>query len=253
MNIDKDKNSFIELFLIILILADTIILLGSIFYSFSPYMMNLVYIFDIIVCIILTIDYIFEYRNSVNKKEFFKYNWFYIIAFIPDYILTIIFGFIGISGATGLIRLIRLIRVGRVLILFNKNIKIFTNFIKETHLRWLLTFIVVLIISSSVAFFMIDESANTFGDGLWYVIVTFATVGYGDIVPASTEGKIIGFILLILGIVTFSILTAEISSIYTKKIEKDSKKELTERINSVEKQLNRIEDKLDKIINEKYR
>lgn len=237
-----DKKKIIELLIIILILTDTILLLITIFYNFPSVIMTTVYIFDIIVCIVLSIDYIFEFRNSDNKKQFFKYNWFYIIAFIPDYLLTILFSFFGFGGASGLIRLIRLIRVGRVLILFNKNIKMFTNFIKETSLDKLLMLVVITFISSSLAFFFIDESMS-FMDSMWYVLVTLTTVGYGDIIPRSFIGRIIAVILIIVGILIFSITTAAISSIYTKRIEKETKDEISER-------LDRVEEKLDRLLNE---
>ena len=48
-------------------------------------------------------------------------------------------------------------------------------------------------------------SIQTFGDALWYSLVTMSTVGYGDLYPITSFGKILGmiFILLSLGMFTF--------------------------------------------------
>jgi voltage-gated potassium channel len=52
----------------------------------------------------------------------------------------------------------------------------------------------------------------TFGDGLWWAIVTVATVGYGDFVPVTSEGRIIGVVLILVSIGLLAIITANISS-----------------------------------------
>lgn len=238
----KNNSNIIELIIIILILTDTILLLSIIFYDFPVQVIQTISVFDLIVCIVLAIDYINRMKNVNNKKHFIKSNWIDIIAMLPDMLLNTLFSFFGLSGATGIVRLFRLVRVARVLVLFRKNIALFTNFIKETHLDKLLTLVIITIISSSVAFYLIEEPTNGFIDSLWYVLVTLTTVGYGDITPTSSTGRIIGIILIIIGIFMFSTLTAAISSIYTQRIENKTKNELDER-------LKRIEEKLDKLSN----
>ncbi|MBF9071013.1 ion channel [Streptacidiphilus fuscans] len=52
----------------------------------------------------------------------------------------------------------------------------------------------------------------TYGDSLWWAIVTAATVGYGDYVPVTTMGKIVASIMMITGVATLSLVTASISS-----------------------------------------
>lgn len=43
-----------------------------------------------------------------------------------------------------------------------------------------------------------DSTIRSLGDAFWYSIVTISTVGYGDIIPVTTIGHIIGFIFLVL-------------------------------------------------------
>jgi len=236
-----NKKAIAELIIILLISMDILLLLSTIFYKFPQNVSLIITYFDLIVCSILAIEFVYKMKNSKDRKQYVKTNWLYIIAMFPDYLLNGILITFGFSGATGLLRLLRLVRVGRVLILFRKNIKLFTNFIKETYLDKLLIFVVILIIASSVGFTIIDKSATTIGDGLWYVLVTLATVGYGDIVPASFGGRIIGIILILGSALAFSTLTGAMSSIHTKRIEKDIKSDFEHRLEKIEEKLDELQ------------
>ena len=54
----------------------------------------------------------------------------------------------------------------------------------------------------------------TFGDGAWWAIVTLATVGYGDIVPTTPVGRLVGSALIIFGVTFLSFLTAIVTSLF---------------------------------------
>lgn len=50
---------------------------------------------------------------------------------------------------------------------------------------------------------LLDPSINDLNTALWYIVVSITSTGYGDVVPASTSGRIIGVIAMIGGIVIF--------------------------------------------------
>lgn len=58
-------------------------------------------------------------------------------------------------------------------------------------------------------------------DTFWWSIVTFTTVGYGDVYPITSIGKILSAIIVLIGIMLFalptSILTAEFLNEFQKK------------------------------------
>jgi voltage-gated potassium channel len=53
---------------------------------------------------------------------------------------------------------------------------------------------------------------RTFGDALWWAASTMTTVGYGDRVPTTGEGRAVGFALMLAGIALLGVVTAWIAS-----------------------------------------
>ena len=56
----------------------------------------------------------------------------------------------------------------------------------------------------SFLFFLVEHGVNpevpTYDSAMWYSIVSMTTVGYGDIVPITAIGRIIGIIIILTGI-----------------------------------------------------
>jgi voltage-gated potassium channel len=54
----------------------------------------------------------------------------------------------------------------------------------------------------------------SFGTGVWWAIVTLATVGYGDVVPHTAWGRVVGSVVIVIGVTFISFLTATITSYF---------------------------------------
>lgn len=67
------------------------------------------------------------------------------------------------------------------------------------------------------------EAFQNIGDGLWWSIVAFTTVGYGDIYPITPIGKILSSIISMIGIAMIAIPTGIISSAFMNKMQKKKK------------------------------
>jgi voltage-gated potassium channel len=69
-----------------------------------------------------------------------------------------------------------------------------------------------LIILFSIIVFQIEKDVNplmsNYIDAVWWTFSTITTVGYGDVVPLSLAGKIIGIFLMLLGTGIFATYTA---------------------------------------------
>lgn len=60
-----------------------------------------------------------------------------------------------------------------------------------------------------------ERQIRNFNDGLWWSAVTMTTVGYGDKVPSSRFGKIMGIIWIFASIILLSLFTANASAVFT--------------------------------------
>lgn len=58
------------------------------------------------------------------------------------------------------------------------------------------------------------------GDSLWWSVVAFTTVGYGDIYPITPMGKILGSIISMIGIAMIAIPTGIIGSSFLNIMQK---------------------------------
>lgn len=61
---------------------------------------------------------------------------------------------------------------------------------------------------------------KTFGDGLWYAVVTLTTVGYGDSYPTSVVGKLLGLVFIFLSIGLLSFIIGGITNTINQLMEK---------------------------------
>jgi voltage-gated potassium channel len=57
------------------------------------------------------------------------------------------------------------------------------------------------------------EVAPTFGDALWWSITTLSTVGYGDIVPASSAGRSLAAVMMLFGVGSFGYLAGAMTAL----------------------------------------
>ena len=69
---------------------------------------------------------------------------------------------------------------------------------------------VVLVFATAIYFIEKDVNPmlNSYIDALWWSFTTTSTVGYGDIVPVTVLGKLIGIAQMLVGVAIFATYTA---------------------------------------------
>jgi len=109
--------------------------------------------------------------------------------------------------------------------------KIYRNLNKNKHIIQLLKNVIMIcliVLAGAIAVLAVEYNdpnsvIKDFFDAIWWSLVTITTVGYGDLVPITFWGRIIGIIFIFLGFTIFSIFTAFIASSFIDKKIKERK------------------------------
>lgn len=73
---------------------------------------------------------------------------------------------------------------------------------------------------------------TSFGDALWWAISTVTTVGYGDLYPVTTEGRLIAAALMIVGIALLGSITAAIATWFVASATKSEEEEVEQAVDA---------------------
>ena len=151
-----------------------------------------------------TLRYIFSFAGIIDLLSFLP---FYLPVFFP-------------AGAS----VFRMFRVARIMRLFRINayydsLNVITEVLssKKQQLLSSVFIILVLMVAASLCMYSVENAAqpdvfkNAFS-GIWWASSTLLTVGYGDIYPITTMGKVLGIAITFLGVGMVAIPTGIISA-----------------------------------------
>jgi voltage-gated potassium channel len=142
-----------------------------------------------------------------------------------------------------LARLLRLLRLMRLGLFGARAIRAEHVLASRTGFRYLALMTAFLVATAGAVISVVDSTdIPNVGTGMWWAIVTVTTVGYGDVYPKTTAGRIIGSLLMLAGIGFISLLTATIASRFVASDDEEDKR-LDDLIDAVR----RIEDRLDQL------
>jgi voltage-gated potassium channel len=116
-----------------------------------------------------------------------------------------------VSGG-GVIVLLRLARLARLVVASKRARQLF-----DRIGRVAIVAVSVMITGAVVAYYAehpVNPEFATFGDSLWWAIVTLTTVGYGDIVPVTTTGRIAAIMIMLTGVAVLGLLAGTLASFF---------------------------------------
>ena len=108
--------------------------------------------------------------------------------------------------------------------------------------------VVVTIVAGVLMHFTDPKTFPSIGGGLWWAVQTVTTVGYGDVVPASTTGRLVAALVMLFGIGFLTVVTAAITSTFIettrRRIEGARTDTLVARLDDIATRLDAIEARL---------
>ena len=116
----------------------------------------------------------------------------------------------------------------KVLILSARSVRKYPS---KTKLDYATFALFLVIIIGSYLFFVIETGVNpevpNYESAIWYALVSMSTTGYGDVVPITLAGRIIGVILILTGMGYVSLVTATLAYSFIDIFRKYSYNQLT--------------------------
>lgn len=230
---EKSKQR-IYLILIFATFLDILLLFYVALRPVSSTFRDTVFAFDIILCAVLWIEFIYSYLKSDDKKQYLIDNSLSILGMLP-------INFVFLRA----LRLVKLIQLIKLFVLARDREKTVSTFLKNTYLDKIILVAIIFIFILTVSIRLIDPNINDINTSLWYTIVTVTSTGYGDVVPSSVYGRVIGVFGMIGGILVFATFTAVISSLYISKINKRNHDDLNSKIEDLTSEIERLNEKID--------
>lgn len=157
---------------------------------------------DLTIAFIFLVDFIFHLMRAKDKATFLKYRWWEILAAIP--ITTETTEALRALKMARILPLIEGLRFVRLAVRIKLLLEYSRKLTKHAYMIYIATILCSVILSGAFGFHYFEAGknphVNNFFDSIWWAIVTMATIGYGDIYPVTTGGRIVAIILMFVGV-----------------------------------------------------
>jgi voltage-gated potassium channel len=141
------------------------------------------------------------------------------LAFAVDYVVRLVLSshrwiFISNHKLDLLMVALPMLRLLRVVLLLRKS---FRSISTERIASSLIAIVIGVVVASGFLEWGIEHNApganiTTLGTGLWWSIVTTTTVGYGDTYPVTTAGRLVGSVVMVVGIGLIGTVSATVAA-----------------------------------------
>ena len=185
---------------------------------------NILNTIEVITISIFTAEYLLRIMVADRKLQFIFsfYGLVDLAAILPFYVARgIDLRSIRILRLFRLLRVFKIVRYSRAL----RRLKNVFTMIKEELALFLFASLLVLYISSVGIYYFENaaqpEKFKSVFHCMWWAVATLTTVGYGDMYPVTTGGKIFTFFIVLIGIGIIAVPTGLIASALTKMSKKE--------------------------------
>lgn len=108
--------------------------------------------------------------------------------------------------------------------------------------------ILITIAGGVLARFFDHRDFHTIGKGLWFALQTVTTVGYGDVTPRHTIGRLIAAVVMLTGIGFLAVITASVTAslVDSNRRRATSEVDVAQQLDEINERLARLEAALDR-------
>jgi len=197
----------------------------------NPEAVQVVEIINLFLTIIFVLDFVYRITTTKSKSYYFfrDFGWADLLACSPN------------------LRFLRLFRVFKAYRLVKKHgVKEITDYLSYHRAEaalYILVFSVIIILEVGSFLVLSAESRSpnanitTAGDALWWAYVTITTVGYGDKYPVTGAGRLVGILVMTIGVGIFATFAGFMSNKLLTPPDNKEEEKIEENISEFEKQV----------------
>lgn len=166
---------------------------------------------------ILLLDVLVRWRVAKSARKYFieEHGWLDLIGSFP------LLSFARVPNVVKTIKKLRTLGMGRIF-------RTFVNNRGETAVLSITLAVIFLMEFGSIFILWAESSSSdanivTSSDAVWWVLVTVATVGYGDKYPVTNNGRFIATFVIVAGIGLFGILSGYMAKVFLGQKEDENR------------------------------
>ena len=200
------KDPGYEIFILLVSLLSVANLLVSWIPGLDSDAINVLVVINFFLTIIFLADFLYRLFTAESKSHYFVRNWGWadLLASIP---------------ALRILRLFRIFKAYRLLNQYGAR-NIFGQLKKHRaeSVLFIVVFCVMVVIESGAFLVLMaergapDANITSASDAMWWVYVTITTVGYGDHYPVTNQGRLVGIMVMTMGVGLFGTLAGFIAN-----------------------------------------
>jgi voltage-gated potassium channel len=173
---------------------------------------------NVLVLVAFVVDYVVELTLCSDRAAYVRHEWTSLLIVVTQ-ALAVIPALAGL-GALRVLRGTRALRalvaVLRLFAIGGAAAQQGRNVLRQHAAGFALGLAGFTWLTSAAAFSLAEDVGkghriDSFFDALWWSTATITTVGYGDVFPITTAGRIVGGVTMVVGISTFAIVTAKVA------------------------------------------
>src|SRR5688500_4339730 len=230
---DKIINGFIIFLIISNVIAVMLETVPSLHDTYEE--QQFFYYFDLISVIIFTVEYVLRVWSSNHEEKYSHSIWgrlkymvspgalIDLLAILPFYMQRIVGFDLRILRILRLLRFFRLFRLTAYMKATKLVVNVFRSKVNELLLSLVLVVFLIIIASCLVYFAEHNAQPDKFSSipaTMWWAMVSLTTVGYGDMIPITSLGKIFASGILLAGVALLALPAGIITSGFLEEMRK---------------------------------